>query len=145
MAAARVGDQTRLPSLEIGTEHGSMAGNCDSGYSCVYSSTMSWRSATQPLPKEVNPKLVFERLFEEVLDFVNVLSDETDELLETAVFFARDLAVKDVVEEELFHHRRDHDVDLASRQMHEHGFQASDLTRNVKLHARGILIRTMRQ
>ena len=40
-----------------------MAGNCDSGYSCVYSSTMSWRSATQPLPKEVNPKLVFERLF----------------------------------------------------------------------------------
>ncbi|MFM7102650.1 MAG: DUF1552 domain-containing protein, partial [Verrucomicrobiota bacterium] len=35
----------------------------DSGYSCVYSSTMSWRSATQPLPKEVNPKLVFERLF----------------------------------------------------------------------------------
>ncbi|MFO1066136.1 MAG: DUF1552 domain-containing protein [Pirellulales bacterium] len=34
-----------------------------SGYSCVYSSTMAWRSATQPLPKEVNPKLVFERLF----------------------------------------------------------------------------------
>ena len=40
-----------------------MAGNCDSGYSCVYSSTMAWHSATQPLPKEVNPKLVFERLF----------------------------------------------------------------------------------
>jgi hypothetical protein len=33
-----------------------MAGNCDSGYSCVYSSTTSWKSATQPLPKEVNPK-----------------------------------------------------------------------------------------
>jgi Protein of unknown function (DUF1552) len=63
VAASRVGDQTRLPSLEIGCEAGSMAGNCDSGYSCVYSSTMSWRSATQPLPKEVNPKLVFERLF----------------------------------------------------------------------------------
>jgi hypothetical protein len=40
-----------------------MAGGCDSGYSCVYSSTMAWRSATQPLPKEVNPKLVFERIF----------------------------------------------------------------------------------
>ena len=40
-----------------------MAGNCDSGYSCVYSSTMSWKSATQPLPKEVNPKSVFDRLF----------------------------------------------------------------------------------
>lgn len=63
VAASRIGDQTRLASLEIGTEAGAMAGNCDSGYSCVYSSTMSWRSATQPLPKEVNPKLVFERLF----------------------------------------------------------------------------------
>lgn len=63
VAAARVGDQTRLASLEIGTEPGAMAGNCDSGYSCVYSSTMSWKSATQPLPKEVNPKVVFDRLF----------------------------------------------------------------------------------
>lgn len=63
IAAARIGDRTRLSSLEIGCEHGAMAGNCDSGYSCVYSSTMSWRSATQPLPKEVNPRLVFERLF----------------------------------------------------------------------------------
>ncbi len=63
VAAARIGDQTWLPSLEIGCEAGAMAGNCDSGYSCVYSSTMSWRSATQPLPKEVNPKAVFERLF----------------------------------------------------------------------------------
>jgi hypothetical protein len=63
IAAARIGDQTRLSSLEIGCEHGAMAGGCDSGYSCVYSSTMSWRGATQPLPKEINPKLVFERLF----------------------------------------------------------------------------------
>lgn len=63
VAAARLADQVRLASLEIGCEHGAMAGNCDSGYSCVYSSTMSWKSATQPLPKEVNPKLVFERLF----------------------------------------------------------------------------------
>jgi Protein of unknown function (DUF1552) len=68
VAAGRLGDSTRLPSLEIGGEHGGMAGNCDSGYSCVYSSTMSWRSATQPLPKEVNPKLVFERLFGTVPD-----------------------------------------------------------------------------
>ncbi len=62
-AAAAVGDRTRLSSLEIGCEAGSMAGNCDSGYSCVYSSTMSWKSATQPLPKDVNPKSVFRRLF----------------------------------------------------------------------------------
>jgi len=63
VAASAIGDQTRLSSLEIGCEAGSMAGNCDSGYSCVYSSTMSWKSATQPLPKEVNPKSVFDRLF----------------------------------------------------------------------------------
>jgi hypothetical protein len=63
VAAARIGQATRLASLEIGCEPGAMAGNCDSGYSCVYSSTMSWRSATQPLPKEVNPKLIFERMF----------------------------------------------------------------------------------
>src|SRR5207237_2891115 len=38
VAAGRLGDRTRLPSLEIGCEQGAMAGNCDSGYSCVYSS-----------------------------------------------------------------------------------------------------------
>jgi len=63
LAASRIGDRTRLPSLEIGIEPGGMAGNCDSGYSCVYSSTMSWRSATTPVPKETNPKLVFDRMF----------------------------------------------------------------------------------
>ncbi|MCA9163537.1 MAG: DUF1552 domain-containing protein, partial [Planctomycetales bacterium] len=68
-------DRTRLASLEIGCEQGSMAGNCDSGYSCVYSSTMSWKSATQPLPKEVNPKLVFERLFSTVPDSQRIERD----------------------------------------------------------------------
>lgn len=63
LAAQRIGDQTHLSSLELGCEQGNMAGNCDSGYSCVYSNTMAWRSPTQPLPKEVNPRIVFERLF----------------------------------------------------------------------------------
>lgn len=63
VAASLMGDKTRLASLEVGTEEGAMAGNCDSGYSCLYTSTMAWRSATQPLPKEVNPKTVFERMF----------------------------------------------------------------------------------
>jgi hypothetical protein len=63
VAAGRIGDQTRLPSLEIGCEGGRNAGSCDSGYSCAYSNTISWRSPTTPVPKEVNPKLVFERLF----------------------------------------------------------------------------------
>ncbi len=62
-AALRVGAQTRLASLEIGCEGGGMAGNCDSGYSCAYSSTISWRTATTPNPKIVNPRQVFNRLF----------------------------------------------------------------------------------
>jgi Protein of unknown function (DUF1552) len=63
LAAQRIGTLTHLPSLEIGCEQGNMAGNCDSGYSCVYSNTMAWRSPTQPLPKEADPRLVFERIF----------------------------------------------------------------------------------
>ncbi len=76
VAASRLAHLTRLPSLEIGGEHGAMAGNCDSGYSCVYSSTMSWKSATQPLPKEVNPKLVFERLFSTTPDSERIKRDQ---------------------------------------------------------------------
>src|SRR6516162_2163272 len=49
VAAAAIGDRTRLSSLEIGCEGGGLAGGCDSGYSCAYSSAISWRSATQPL------------------------------------------------------------------------------------------------
>ena len=63
IAAARVGDRTRLASLEIGADSSKMAGGCDSGYSCIYESNLSWRSASQPMPKEVSPKLIFERLF----------------------------------------------------------------------------------
>lgn len=62
-AAARIGDQTRLPSLELGIERFRGAGNCDSGYSCVYEHTLAWRNPTSPLPTEVDPKLVFDRLF----------------------------------------------------------------------------------
>src|SRR3954452_13190045 len=65
VAALRLGDQTRLPSLELGMERYRGSGNCDSGYSCVYEHTLSWRSATSPLPIEVDPKLVFDRLFAE--------------------------------------------------------------------------------
>jgi len=63
VAAERIGHQTRLPSLELGIERGRNAGNCDSGYSCAYSSNVSWKSATTPVAKEINPKLAFERLF----------------------------------------------------------------------------------
>ncbi|MCH8829349.1 MAG: DUF1552 domain-containing protein, partial [Planctomycetes bacterium] len=62
-AAALIGKKTKLPSLEIGIDRGRNAGNCDSGYSCAYSSNVSWKSATTPMAKEINPRLVFERLF----------------------------------------------------------------------------------
>jgi hypothetical protein len=65
VAAARIGHLTRLPSLEIGCEPIPVAGDCDPGYACVYTSALSWRSATQPLPKEIDPKLAFNRLFVE--------------------------------------------------------------------------------
>lgn len=63
VAAQLVGHRTRFPSLELGVDRGAQSGNCDSGYSCAYSSNVSWRSATQPNPKEIDPRLVFERLF----------------------------------------------------------------------------------
>src|SRR5262245_57125163 len=63
LAAQKVGDQTRLPSLEIGCEGGPQSGNCDSGYSCAYSANLSWRTESTPQPKEVDPKAVFDRLF----------------------------------------------------------------------------------
>lgn len=63
LAAAHLGRQTRYPSLEIGVDAGGQSGNCDSGYSCAYSANIAWKSDTQPIPKESNPRLVFERLF----------------------------------------------------------------------------------
>lgn len=63
IAASQIGNQTRLPSLELGTEASSPAGRCDSGYSCAYTSNMSWRTATSPVAKEVDPGLVFDRMF----------------------------------------------------------------------------------
>jgi len=61
--ATVVGEQTRFPSLELGIERGGQSGNCDSGYSCAYSSNLSWRSETTPNAKETDPKAVFDRLF----------------------------------------------------------------------------------
>jgi hypothetical protein len=63
VAASRLGDRTRLPSLEIAIERFRGTGNCDSGYSCVYEHTLAWRNATSPLPTETDPRLVFNRLF----------------------------------------------------------------------------------
>jgi hypothetical protein len=63
IAAQAFGSETRFASLELGCEDSRTVGNCDSGYSCAYTNSISWRSPTTPMPPEVNPRLVFERLF----------------------------------------------------------------------------------
>lgn len=63
VAAQHLGKETQFASLELGCERGALAGDCDSGYSCAYSSSISWQAASTPMAKEANPRLVFERLF----------------------------------------------------------------------------------
>ena len=64
IAAVTFGRDTQFPSLELATEdHSNLIGACDGGYSCTYINTLSWRTPTTPLPMEINPRVVFERLF----------------------------------------------------------------------------------
>ena len=63
LAAREMGKATQFASLEIGLEEPYLAGGCDSGYSCAYTNTISWRSPTTPNPVEISPRAVFERLF----------------------------------------------------------------------------------
>jgi hypothetical protein len=63
VAAQAIGKQTRFPSLELGLEDTRMVGLCDGKYSCAYTSSISWRTPTTPLPPLTNPRHVFERLF----------------------------------------------------------------------------------
>jgi Protein of unknown function (DUF1552) len=63
VAARKLQGVTRFASLELGCEEGVQGGNCDNGYSCTYSNTLAWKSPTTPLPPEVRPRAVFERLF----------------------------------------------------------------------------------
>jgi Protein of unknown function (DUF1552) len=55
--------ETQVPSLELSMDVPANAGACTGNLSCVYTHTLSWRSPTQPLPMEWNPRAVFERLF----------------------------------------------------------------------------------
>ncbi|GJM27350.1 MAG: hypothetical protein DHS20C16_37650 [Phycisphaerae bacterium] len=63
VASEHLGHRTRLASLELSCNRGKLAGDCDSGYSCAYSNSISWRTETTPNPPEHNPRAVFERLF----------------------------------------------------------------------------------
>jgi len=62
--AQKIGTDTLLPSLQLGLEDpGANSTNCGEGYSCVYTNTISWQTPNRPLPMEINPQVVFERMF----------------------------------------------------------------------------------
>ena len=64
VAAQQIGQDTVLPSMELATEdHSGLIGSCDRDYGCIYMNTLSWRTPTTPMPMEINPRKVFERMF----------------------------------------------------------------------------------
>jgi Protein of unknown function (DUF1552) len=64
IAAQQIGQDTVLPSMELAIEdHSGLIGACDRDYGCIYMNTLSWRTPTTPLPMEINPRKVFERMF----------------------------------------------------------------------------------
>ncbi|MGH9657906.1 MAG: DUF1552 domain-containing protein [Bryobacteraceae bacterium] len=65
VAARQIGQETRLPSLELAMDLLATVGQCDNGYACVYQNNLSWSSPTTPLPAEAHPRVVFESLFGE--------------------------------------------------------------------------------
>ena len=64
IAAQAIGQDTILPSLELATEdHSGLIGACDRDFGCIYMNTLSWRTPDSPMPMEINPRKVFERMF----------------------------------------------------------------------------------
>jgi hypothetical protein len=62
--AGHIGQDTTFPSLEVATEDfTALLGSCAPGYSCAYANTLSWQGPTSPLPMEINPRVLFERMF----------------------------------------------------------------------------------
>lgn len=65
LIAEQIGKTTPLPSLEVTLEQTGLAGKCEPGYTCAFENTISWKNPTTPLPMEINPRTVYERLFGE--------------------------------------------------------------------------------
>jgi hypothetical protein len=62
--AQKIGRDNLMPSMQLAVEDpGANSSNCGEGYSCTYTNTISWSSPTDPLPMELNPQVVFERMF----------------------------------------------------------------------------------
>ncbi len=89
LAALHLGQDTPLPSLEIATEQPGGGGACDRDYGCSYSSTISFRTPSSPLPMEHNPRKLFQRLFGQ--------GDSADE---RASLIAQERSILDMVREE---------------------------------------------
>lgn len=96
IAAAELGKETPLPSLELAIDLDFLVGNCENGYSCAYMNTVSWRTATTPLPMENNPRVVFERLFGDGGTREQRLAE-----------MSKDRSILDSVSEDLAHLERD--------------------------------------
>lgn len=105
VAAQIIGRKTRFASMELGLEGSAQAGSCDSGYSCAYSSNLSWRNSTSPLAKEIDPRAVFDRLFGDSTDVAGAAKSKSqrvrqrksvlDFVLEDAKALQRDLGNAD--------------------------------------------------
>jgi hypothetical protein len=90
IAARELGRETPLPSIELTVDPGYMVGNCENGYSCVYQSTLAWKTPTTPLPMEGDPRAVFARLF-----------GEADDPAQRRAELGQDRSILDAVSEDL--------------------------------------------
>lgn len=87
LAAQQVGGNTRFASLEIGCDPARQAGNCDSGYSCAYSTNLSWKTDHTPVAKEINPRSVFDRLFGTASKEAKAANEQRDRLRKSVLDF----------------------------------------------------------
>jgi Protein of unknown function (DUF1552) len=94
IVAHELGKQTQLASLELGLDSNELIGGCETGWSCAYINTLSWRNPTTPMPIENQPRLVFERLFGDI--------DSTDPA-ERRARFQENRSILDSVTESMSH------------------------------------------
>jgi hypothetical protein len=101
MIAKKYGRDTILSSIQLGVEDLGNFGNCNWGYSCAYTNSISWTSPTEPLPTEVNPRVAFERLFgdgastEERVEGRKLNGSVLDSVTHEISFLKKDLAPDD--------------------------------------------------
>ncbi len=102
LIAQRIGQENLLPSLQLGVEDpGANSSNCGEGYSCAYTNSISWMTPTKPLPMEINPQVVFERLFgdgatpRERAERRELDRSVLDAVLQDAAHFKRDIGPSD--------------------------------------------------